>query len=85
MSIMSEKYNLKWNDFQPHIATSFSSLRNEQKFADVTLMSEYMCHVTAHKVALATCSDYFRKVLEQTNHSHPMLCLDGINKEELNL
>ena len=82
---MSEKFHLKWNDFQPHLATSFSSLRNAQKFADVTLMSDDYHQVTAHRVVLATCSDYFREVLEKSNNSqsHPILCLDGINKEDL--
>ena len=60
---MAEKFNLKWNDFQPHIIASFSSLRNEQKFADVTIMSDDYQQVKAHKVVLDTCSDYFRKVL----------------------
>ena len=80
---MSDKFKLKWNDFQPHVATSFKSLRNEQKFADVTLMSNDFYKISAHKVVLASCSDYFRKVLEQSNNSQPLLCLDGINKEEL--
>ena len=80
---MSEKFNLKWNDFQPHIVASFSTLKTEQKFADVTLMSDDYQQVKAHKIVLATCSDYFTKVLEQNQHSHPILCLDGINKQEL--
>ena len=34
-----EKFNLKWNDFQPNISASFKKLRNQSEFHDVTLVS----------------------------------------------
>ena len=80
---MSEKFYLRWNDFQPHISTSFSSLRNDNSFTDVTLVSDDYHQVKAHRVVLATCSEYFKNILSQNQHSNPLLCLDGINKEEL--
>ena len=80
---MLQKYNLKWDDFQPNIAKSFSSLRNDNRFADVTLMSDDYQIMPAHKVVLSACSEYFSKVLSQNNCSNFMLCLDGISKEDL--
>ena len=37
---MSEKFSLKWNDYQSNWKRSMSELRNESEFSDVTLISE---------------------------------------------
>ena len=37
---MSEKFCLKWNDFHTNVSKSFSRLRNENDFYDVTLVSD---------------------------------------------
>ena len=80
---MSEKFCLKWNDFQSNISKTFSSLRTEEEFYDVTLVSEDQHQVSAHKVVLAACSQYFKNVLKQNRHSNPLLCLDGVTTSEL--
>ena len=79
---MSEKFCLKWNDFQSNISKTFSSLRTEEEFYDVTLVSEDQHQVSAHKVVLAACSQYFKNVLKQNRHSNPLLCLDSPKQEE---
>ena len=79
---MAEKCNIKWRDFQPHITNTFMSLKNDKKFADVTLMSDDYIEVTAHKVVLSAGSAYFNKVLSKRNHSHPLLCIDSVSGEE---
>jgi len=81
---MSEQFCLKWNDFQLNVAKSFSKLRNEDDFYDVTLVSDDKQQVSAHKLVLSSCSDYFKTILKQNNHSHPLLCLEGISSSELN-
>ena len=40
--------------------------------------------IFAHRVVLTASSGYFNDVLSQNSHSHPLLCLDGINFSELN-
>ena len=80
---MSEKFNLKWNDFQSNISKTFSALRSEEDFFDVTLVSEDQKQVSAHKVVLSACSQYFSNVLRQNRHSNPLLCLDGVSSTEL--
>ena len=35
-------------------------------------------------MVLVACSEYFNDILSQNTHSHPLLCLDGINFSELN-
>ena len=81
---MSEKFSLKWNDFQSNVTKSFSQLRKEEEFYDVTLVSDDQQQLSAHKVVLSTCSGYFKQVLRHNKHSHPLLCLEGINSMELN-
>ena len=37
---MDEKFCLKWNDFQENALKTFSKLRNEDDFFDVTLVAD---------------------------------------------
>ena len=81
---MSDKFALKWNDFHSNVAKSFQNLRKEEDFYDVTLVSDDQKQVSAHKVVLSSCSEYFKNILKQNKHSQPLLCLEGINSNELN-
>ena len=80
---MDKKFNLKWEDFQPHITNSYTLLRNDSKFCDVTLVSDDQKQISAHKVVLSACSEYFDNILSNNNHKHPLLCLDGVTNEDL--
>ena len=61
---MSEKYCLKWNDFQSNVANSFRRLRSEEDFHDVTLVSDDRHTVSAHKIILSASSEYFKAILK---------------------
>ena len=80
---MSEKFNLKWNDFQSNASKSFRLFRNETYLHDVTLVSDDFKQIPAHKLVLSTTSEYFRNILQQTKQSQPLICLDGVNSEDL--
>ena len=80
---MAEKFCLKWNDFQTNVSTTFRKLRTSDHFYDVTLVSDDQQHVSAHKVVLSSSSEYFKNILTSNKHSHPMLCLSGVNQEDL--
>ena len=80
---MSEKFNLKWNDFQANVSRSFGLFRNESYLHDVTLVSDDFKQIPAHKLVLSTTSEYFRNILQQTKQSQPLICLDGVNSEDL--
>ena len=82
---MSEKFCLKWNDFQSIVTQSFSVLRQEQDFHDVTLVSEDETQIPAHKLVLSACSDFFKSILRNNSHSHPLLYLSGIHSTNLSL
>merc|ERR1711874_222648 len=72
-----EKFCLKWNDFESNISTAFRDLREDKDFFDVTLACDDD-QIQAHKVILAACSPFFRKVLKRNKHEHPMLYLKGV-------
>ena len=76
---MHDKFSLKWHDFETNISNSFRKLRNTDDFYDVTLVSDDQEQMLAHKVVLSASSEYFNTVLKSNKHSHPMICLNGIN------
>jgi len=79
----SEKFCLRWNDFESNVSTAFRDLREEKDFFDVTLACDDSSQVAAHKVILAACSPFFRDVLRRNPHSHPLLYLKGVKYKEL--
>ena len=80
----SEKFCLKLSNFQLNVSKSFSLLRNENQFSDVTLISDDHKMVTAHKIVLSTCSEYFKDILTQNKYQNPMICLEGVSHIDLN-
>ena len=80
---MSEKFCLKWNDFHSNVSKSFGLFRNEEYLQDVTLVRDDHNKVTSHKLVLSACSEYFRDIFINIQHSHPLICLDGISSEDL--
>ena len=74
----SEKFCLRWNDFESNVSTAFRDLREEKDFFDVTLACDDSSQVAAHKVILAACSPFFREVLRRNPHQHPLLYLKGV-------
>jgi len=58
---------------------TFSQLRKCDAFQDVTLVTDDRKQISAHKVVLSACSGYFDNIFRRNPHSHPLLCLDGVN------
>eukprot|EP00092_Neocalanus_flemingeri_P037290 GFUD01040611.1.p1 GENE.GFUD01040611.1~~GFUD01040611.1.p1 ORF type:complete len:362 (+),score=77.70 GFUD01040611.1:173-1258(+) len=78
----SEKFCLRWNDFESNISVAFRELREEKDFFDVTLACDDS-QIQAHKVILSACSPFFRNVLRRNPHQHPLLYLKGVKYNEL--
>ena len=77
----SEKFCLKWNDFQKNVSESFKEIRED--FCDVTLVGEGNLRIEAHKVILAASSTKFWELLKQSHHPHPLLYMRGIKDDHL--
>ena len=79
----SEKFCLKWNDFESNISSSFRDLRHDNELFDMTLACEDD-HLQAHKVILSACSSFFRNILRRTkNHQNLLLYLKGVSAKEM--
>ena len=78
----SEKLCLRWNDFEGNISSAFRDLKEEKDFSDVTLVCADQ-QVEAHRVILAACSPFFKKVLRKVQHSHPLIYMKGVKFSDL--
>ena len=79
----SEKFCLKWNDFQQNIVSSYHKLRKESDFSDVTLVCEEDKQIEAHRIILIASSPLFSSILKRNKHFHPMIYLKGIKAKDL--
>ena len=80
---MSEKFALKWNDYQSNWNSSLSQLRKDSDFADVTLISDDKVKFSAHKVILSSCSNLFKFILKENSNANPLLYLCGVTSVNL--
>ena len=78
----TEKFCLRWNDFETNISSAFHDLKEEKDFSDVTLVCADQ-QVEAHRVILAACSPFFKKVLRKVQHSHPLIYMRGVKFSDL--
>jgi len=77
-----EKFCLRWNDFESNISIAFREIREEKDFFDCTL-SVGSRQIQAHKLILSACSPFFRSILRQNPHQHPLLYLKGVEFPDL--
>jgi len=78
----SEKFCLRWNDFERNISSAFKDIRDEKEFFDITIACEDE-QLQAHKVILSACSPFFKKVLCRNHHQHPLLYLKGVSFRDM--
>ena len=78
-----EHINLTCSDFLANVCSSFTQLKGSDTFTDVTLVSDDNMQIQAHKLILSVGSEYFRDILSDKSHAHPMLCLDGVSSVDL--
>ena len=79
----SEKFCLRWNDFQDNVNNAFRELRKDREFTDVTLACEDGHQVDAHKVILSASSPFFQNLLKRNKHAHPLIYMRGMKSEDL--
>jgi hypothetical protein len=78
----TEKFCLRWNDFESNISLAFRDIREEKDFFDCTLSCGSR-QLQAHKLILSACSPFFRSILKQNPHQHPLLYLKGVEFTDL--
>ena len=82
---MSEKFALKWNDYQSNWNSSLSQLRKDTDFADVILISDDKVKFSAHKVLLSSCSNMFRFILKENSNANSLMYLGGVSSINIGL
>merc|ERR1712183_696896 len=78
----SEKFCLRWNDFESNISVAFRELRDDKDFFDVTLACDDE-QIQSHKMILSACSPFFRNILRRNPHQHPLIYLKGVKYTDL--
>jgi len=78
----SEKFCLRWNDFERNISAAFKDIREDREFFDVTIACEDE-QLQAHKVILSACSPFFKKILRRNQHQNPLLYLKGVSHKDM--
>jgi len=78
----SEKFCLRWNDFENNIGCAFRELRDDKDFFDITLACDED-QIQAHKVIVSACSPFFKHILKRNHHQHPLLYLKGVRFTDL--
>ena len=80
---MSEKFCLKWNDFEANVSSSFGLLRNEDYLHDVTIVTDDNEQIAAHKLVLSACSEYFKNIFKRNKNPNLLLCIEGVSSVDL--
>ena len=75
--------NFKWKTHGKKTSNAFTSIFNQNDFADVTLVCEDQTQLTAHKVVLGACSPVLRDILLNNPHPHPLIYLSGVKQYEM--
>jgi len=77
-----ENFCLRWNDFEVNFSNALYDLKEEKDFSDVTLACADN-QVEAHKVILAASSPFFKRILKENPHRHPLIYLKGIKYSDV--
>merc|ERR1712129_4874 len=77
-----EKFSLHWNEFGTNVASTFKSLLSDTTFTDVTLVSDDMKQIRAHKLILRSSSHFCRQILQEPTQ-HQIMFLKGIKYSDL--
>ena len=80
---MKEKYTLNWHTFSDHLKLMIKDLYQEERYTDVTLVSDDQTQLKAHKFVLSACSPVFKRIIESNPSQHPLIYLRGIQSYEM--
>lgn len=80
---VSDKFHLRWKDFESNISDALKCLREEEDFFDVTLVTQDEKTIQAHKVSKETGSgsrgqsllSYFRSFCPPVPRSSTASCV----------
>ena len=77
----SQQFHLKWNNHSLNTLSSFQQLLDTNTLVDVTLTCSNGKTVTAHRMVLAACSEYFYQLFKDLPEKHPVIVFKDANEE----
>jgi len=79
----STNLSLDWADFETFTKRTVCNLLDDTDFTDVTLVCGDNRQIKAHKSILSACSPFFKTILKNNPHQHPLIYLRGVDIEDL--
>ena len=76
-------YNLDWSTFQSHLLYTSKELYKDKLFADVTLLSDDLIQIKAHKTVLSSASEFFKQLFTENESKSCFLILLGVKSKDL--
>lgn len=74
--------SLSWNNHSSTFTHTLATLREKERYTDVTLSCEGRFY-PVHKLVLSTCSEYFMRMFELTPCKHPVVVLQDVQCKEM--
>ena len=78
-----EKIVISGEDFSVDAADIFKDLANDLDFTNVTIVTDGGKTIKAHKVVLGAFSPFFKSLLINNPHQHPLLYIRGVQWEDM--
>ncbi|XP_074107391.1 uncharacterized protein LOC141532791 [Cotesia typhae] len=75
--------NLRWDFFSSHLASTLDFCYEKQHFVDLSLVCKNNVTFKCHKMILSATSGFFRRLLTNNEHPHPLIILHDIDPEDL--
>ena len=77
----AQQFHLKWNNHSLNTLSSFQHLLDTNTLVDVTLTCSNGKTVTAHRMVLAACSEYFYRLFKELPEKHPVIVFKDAGEE----
>ncbi len=77
----TQQFHLKWNNHSLNTLSSFQHLLDTNTLVDVSLTCSNGKTVTAHRMVLAACSDYFYRLFKDLPEKHPVIVFKDAGEE----
>ena len=78
-----DSLNLKWKAFPEHLKLMSKELYEEERYSDITLISDDQYQFKAHKIILSACSPVFRNIIDYNPTQNSLIYLRGVQSQEL--
>ena len=79
----NEKVILSGNEFPSDTVSAFKDMLEDEHFTNVTLVTDGNKRIKAHKIILSSFSPFFKEMLMNNPHPHPLVYLRGVKQEYL--